>query len=168
MLEILPLALLFLAQTAGLVPAEFKVPTRLGRKDYQLVPLGPQLARHDFDAYMSSIKHIRSNFGSGTWPTAGITMADAVKDVEGEEERFKARKSFTYAVLSPDGARELGCVYIQPARAADRDAGHDAVVALWTTKKAFDAGLQAKLEKDVPAWLRQAWPFKNALYRNKR
>jgi hypothetical protein len=113
---------------------------------------------------MSSIEHIRANFGSGKWPTAGITMAEAVKDVEGEQERFAARKSFTYAVLTPDGKQELGCVYIQPSR----DASADAVVRMWTTKKAFDAGLQAKLETDVKAWLGKDWPFKNVAYRNKR
>jgi hypothetical protein len=159
------LALVLLAQAAApFVPADFKVPAKLVRKEYQLVPLGPELAKHDFDAYMSSIEHIRANFGSGKWPTAGITMAEAVKDVEGEQERFAARKSFTYAVLTPDGKQELGCVYIQPSR----DASADAVVRMWTTKKAFDAGLQAKLETDVKAWLGKDWPFKNVAYRNKR
>ena len=164
MFEMLPVVLLFLAQAGGFVPAEYKVPARLVRKGHQLVPLGPALAKHDFDAYMSSIDHIKANFGSGKWPYPGITMAEAVKDVEGEEERFKARKSFTYAVLSPDGKEELGCVYIQPSRERE----HDAVVAMWTTKKAFDAGLQTKLETNVRAWLKKDWPFQRVLYRNKR
>lgn len=164
MVDMLPLVMLFLAQTAGFVPADFKVPARLVRKEYQLAPLGPKLARHDFDAYMSSIEHIRSSFGSGKWPSAGITMAEAVKDVEGEEQRFQARKSFTYAVLSPDGTRELGCVYIQPSR----EAAHDAVVAMWTTKAAFDAGLQKQLDADVRVWLAKEWPFQRVLYQNKR
>ena len=48
-------------------------------------PLGPALAKHDFDAYMSSIEHLQKNFShSERWPNAKITMADAVKDVEGE------------------------------------------------------------------------------------
>jgi len=164
MFEMIPVALLFLAQAGGFVPADFKVPAKVVRQEYQLVPLGPSLAKHDFDAYMSSIEHIRANFGGGKWPSEGITMADAVKDVEGEEQRFQARKSFTYAVLTPDGKAELGCVYISPSR----EAGHDAVVRMWTTKKAFDAGLQARLEADVRGWLAKEWPFKNVLYRNKR
>jgi hypothetical protein len=165
MIDILPLALLFAAQVATpFVPAEFKVPAKVVRKEYQLAPLGPALAKHDFDAYMSSIEHIRANFGSGKWPTAGITMAEAVKDVEGEEERFKARKSFTYAVLTPDGKSELGCVYVSPSR----EAGYDAVVRMWVTKAAFDSGLQTRLEADVRAWLAKEWPFKNVLYKNKR
>jgi hypothetical protein len=159
------LAAVLLAQSATpFVPADFKVPALLKQKDYQLVPLGPALAKHDHEAYMSSIEHIKANFGSGKWPYPGITMAEALKDVEGEEERFKSRKSFTYAVLTLDGSKELGCVYIKPAR----NAPHDASVSMWVTKKAFDEGLQTKLEKDVPAWLAKAWPFKNVLYQNKR
>jgi hypothetical protein len=165
MIDILPLALLFVAQSATpFVPADFKVPAKLTRKEYQLVPLGPALAKHDFDAYMSSIEHIKANFGSGKWPTPAITMAEAVKDVEGEEERFKARKSFTYAVLTPDGSKELGCVYISPTK----ESGYDATLRIWTIKTAFDAGLQAKLEADVQAWLKKDWPFKNVIYKNKR
>jgi len=164
MLEVLPLVMLFLSQSAGFVPADFLVPAKWVRKDYQLVPLGPALARHDFDAYMSSIDHIKAHFGGGKWPYPGITMAEAVKDVEGEQQRFTARQSFTYAVLTPDGAKELGCVYIQPSR----EAGYDATVRMWVTKAAFDEGLQTKLESEVKTWLRKDWPFKNVLYRNKR
>ena len=160
----LPAVLLLLAQAGGLVPVDYSVPMRLVRKSYQLKPLGPALAQHDFDAYMSSIEHIRANFGSGKWPYPGITMAEAVKDVEGEQERFQARKSFTYAVLSPDGKQELGCVYIQPSREKE----YDAVVAMWTTKKAFEGGLQTRLDADVRAWLKKDWPFQRVLYRNKR
>ncbi len=145
------------APKAPFVPADFAVPTSYKTASYQLVPLGPALAKHDYDAYMSSIDHLRANFGSGKWPHAGITMAEAVKDVEGEEARFKARKAFTYAVLSLDGKQELGCVYLRPSRKPE----HDAKVAMWVTKAEFDRGLQPKLAADVKAWLAAAWPFKN-------
>ena len=62
------LAALAMAQTASFVPADFAVPVSYKTATYQLVPLGPDLAKHDFDAYMSSIDHLRANFGSGKWP----------------------------------------------------------------------------------------------------
>lgn len=153
------LAALAFAQSM-FVPADFKVPESYKTASYQLVPLGPALAKHDYDAYMSSIDHLKATFSNGKWPHPGITMDEAVKDVEGEIARFKARKSFTYAVLSLDGTKELGCVYIRPSRKPEFDAS----VRMWVTKAEFDKGLQAKLLADTKAWLANGWPFKNPEY----
>lgn len=151
------------AQAPAFVPADFQVPTSYKTEKYQLKPLGPDLAKHDYDAYMSSIEHLQKNFSNGgRWPNEKITMADAVKDVEGEIARFNARRSFTYAVLSVDGGKELGCVYISPSRKP----GHDAAVRLWVTKAEFDKGLQPILLEDMKAWLGKSWPFKNVLWPN--
>ncbi|MBL8242336.1 MAG: hypothetical protein JNM66_33230 [Bryobacterales bacterium] len=145
------------------VPASYNVPESYTAKTFQLKPLGPELAKHDYDAYMSSIEHLHKTFSpGGRWPNDKITMADALKDVEGEIARFRARRSFTYAVLSLDGTRELGCVYISPSR---KD-GYDAAVRLWVTKAEFEKGLQPLLLGEVKAWLAKSWPFKNVLYPN--
>ena len=129
-----PLCLLFgllaWAADAPFVPADFAVPKTHQTARYTLKPLGPGLEKLDYDAYMGSIDHIRTTFGSGRWPRPGITMEEALKDVQGEEARFNARQSFTYAVLSPDGQRELGCVYRQPSRKQ----GYDAQVTMWVVK----------------------------------
>ena len=104
------------AQTA-FVPADFKVPTLYTAANFKFVPLGPEVVKQDYDAYMSSIDHLRSTFSSGgNWPHKDLTMADAMKDMENEAARFKARKSFAYAVLTPDGSKELGSVYIRPSK----------------------------------------------------
>jgi hypothetical protein len=138
------------------VPAGFDVPRLHKSSGYQLVPLGPELARHDYEAYMSSIEHLQQTFSMSTrWPHANLTMAEAMKDVEGEKARFEARRSFTYAVLTPDGAKELGCVYVSPSRKQ----GYDAVVRVWVTKAQYDAGLEKTLIPEVKAWLAERWPF---------
>lgn len=160
---LLPLLALAAFAQAPFVPAEFQVPAGLTTAAFKLQPLGPALARHDYDAYMSSIEHLQTTFSKSTrWPNDKITMADAIKDVEGEEARFKARKSFTYAVLSLDGTKELGCVYISPSRKE----GFDANVRIWVTKAEFDKGLQPKVLAEVKAWLARDWPFKNVSYPN--
>lgn len=143
------------------VPPHFAVPRLYKTASFQLVPLGPDLAKQDFDAYMSSIEHLQKTFsGSTRWPNGKITMTDAVKDVEGEKERFDGRKSFTYAVLSLDGRTELGCVYISPSRKQ----GYDAMVRLWVTKAQFDQGFEQKLIPEVKSWLQAKWPFQKVAW----
>ena len=58
MLASLPVAVL-----AQLVPDSFPVPTSYMGSTYQLVPLGPVVAELDYNAYMSSIDHIRKTQG---------------------------------------------------------------------------------------------------------
>jgi hypothetical protein len=161
LLPLLALGLFAQAPQAPFVPEDFNVPTGLKTPEFQLKPLGPDLAKHDYDAYMSSIEHLQKTFSNGgRWPNANITMADAVKDVEGEAARFKARRAFTYAVLTLDGSKELGCVYISRSRTP----GHDAAVRMWVTKAEFDKGLQPKVLAVVKDWLARDWPFKNVQF----
>ncbi len=146
---------------AQFVPAAFQPPASYETSRFILVPLGPGLEKLDFDAYMSSIDHLKATFtNGGKWPHPGITMADALKDVEGEIANFKARKSFTYAVLTKDKRREVGCVYISPSRKP----GFEAQVRLWVTKADFDQGADAEVEKLARAWVAAAWPFKTVTW----
>ncbi len=148
------------AKPASPVPADFKVPTLVETPKFRIVPLGPALVKVDFDAYMSSIEHLQTTFTrSKDWPHSGITDADAMRDMETEQARFQSRKSFAYAVLTPDGTRERGCVYVYPGLA-----GHDAVVQMWVTKAEYDAGFDAELYAWVQGWMRNDWPFRNVAY----
>ncbi|MFT4025199.1 MAG: twin-arginine translocation pathway signal protein [Novosphingobium sp.] len=144
-----------------LVPDDFKVPVLAEGPGFKLVPLGPALVKVDFDAYMSSIEHLQQTFSRSTaWPREGITDADAMKDMEGEQARFQARKSFAYGVLTPDGRRERGSVYVRPSPSKD----YDAVVSLWVTKADYDAGFDAELYRWVTGWVQKEWPFKRVAY----
>ncbi|MCX6591661.1 MAG: twin-arginine translocation pathway signal protein [Acidobacteria bacterium] len=146
---------------AQFVPAAFQPPASYETAQFVLVPLGPGLEKLDFDAYMSSIDHLKATFtNGGKWPHPGITMAEALKDVEGEIANFKARKAFTYAVLTKDKKREVGCVYIAPSR----QPGFEAQVRMWVTKADFDRGVDAEVEKLARAWVSAAWPFKKVAW----
>ncbi|MDT0507295.1 twin-arginine translocation pathway signal protein [Novosphingobium sp. MMS21-SN21R] len=143
------------------VPASFTVPTLAQTPKFKLVPLGPALVKIDFDAYMSSIDHLQKTFTrSPDWPHTGITDVDAMRDMETEQARFQARTSFAYAVLTPDGLRERGCVYVYPSPVK----GYDAEVRMWVTKAEHDAGFDAELYTWVQGWMRTDWPFKNVAY----
>lgn len=155
-----------IAQTAGpisstLVPADFPVPTSATDTGFRIVPLSPALAKIDYDAYMSSIEHLQKTFSrSASWPHDGITDADTIADMENEQSRFQARKSFAYAVLTPDGKRERGCVYVRPSPVP----GYDAQVVLWVTQAEYDAGFDAELYAFVQDWMASDWPFAKVAY----
>lgn len=146
---------------APLVPADFVVPTSAQGEGFRLVPLGPAVVDVDFDAYMSSIEHLQTTFSrSKSWPHAGISAADAMHDMESEQARFESRKSFAYAVLTPDGKRERGSVYISPSPVE----GYDAMVRMWVTKADYDAGFDARLFDWVSQWVHSDWPFTRVAY----
>ena len=149
------------ADEALLVPPGFEVPLEVQGDGFTVVPLGPDLTDIDYAAYMSSIEHLQETFTrSDRWPTAELTREDAVLDMETEQGRFERRESFAYAVLTPDGTRERGCVYVRPATKP----GYDATVSLWVTKAEFDAGFDGELYDWVQEWIETEWPFENVAY----
>lgn len=149
------------ASPAPFVAADFQVPTLVEAPGFRIVPLGPELVDIDFAAYMSSIEHLQTTFTRSTsWPHANVSAADAMKDMQTEQARFEKRSSFAYAVLTPDGKRERGCVYVYPSEVP----GYDAVVTMWVTKAEFDAGFDAELYAWATAWVAKEWPFAKVAY----
>lgn len=152
------------AQTAPAAPfvaADFKVPTWVETPGFKIVPLGPDLVDIDFAAYMSSTEHLQTTFTRSTsWPHKDVSAADAMKDMETEQARFEKRTSFAYAVLSPDGMRERGCIYVYPSQVE----GYDAVVTMWVTKAEYDAGFDAELYAWATEWVAKEWPFAKVAY----
>ncbi|MBZ2186574.1 MAG: hypothetical protein K7J46_17855 [Bryobacter sp.] len=140
------------------VPTDFQVPLIYVAPSgaFKLKPLGPNYAKKDYDAYMSSITHLQRTFTfSSSWPHPGLSMADAIKDVEGEQAAFNARRKFTYAVLNPSESRELGCVYISPSPKQ----GFDAQVLMWVTENQHLIGFEDRLFKEIQTWIAAKWPF---------
>jgi hypothetical protein len=149
------------ATAPSFVAADFALPTLVETPGFKLVPLGPDLVDIDFAAYMSSIDHLQQTFTRSTgWPREDITAAEAMTDMLTEQGRFARRESFAYAVLTPDGTRERGCIYVYPSTVPD----HDAVVRLWVTKAEFDAGFDAELYAWTQNWIANEWHFKSVAY----
>lgn len=148
-------------EPASFVPIDFAVPVLVETAEFKLVPLGPALVDIDFAAYMSSIEHLQQTFTRSTgWPRADISAAEAMADMENEQGRFERRESFAYAVLTPDGSRERGCIYVYPSTIP----GYDVVVRLWVTKAEYDAGFDAKLYAWTQRWIAADWRFKSAAF----
>ena len=141
------------------VPEDFVVPRSLVSEAFRLEPLGPEHNEGDYDAWMSSIDHIRSTPGmqGWSWPRPEMTLADNLADLERHAADFAARSGFTYTVLASDSGEIIGCVYIYPRKS---DPG--ANVRSWV--RADRASLDAPLYEAVSQWLRAAWPFTSVTY----
>lgn len=83
-----------------------------------------------------------------------------MQDMTTERARFLSRRSFAYAVLTPDGKRERGSVYVSPSPIQ----GYDATVKMWVTKAEYDAGFDAKLYEWVKRWIKRDWLFAKVAY----
>jgi hypothetical protein len=147
-------------QARAFVPDGFDVPRELVTGGLRLEPLGPQHNAGDFDAWMSSIDHIRATpgFKEWKWPDPGMTAEQNLGDLRRHAEDFARRRGFTYTVLEAGSGRIVGCVYIYPAKSADDVAD----VHSWV--RADRAGLDVPLHDAVAAWLADAWPFTAVSY----
>lgn len=142
------------------VPDDFAVPRELTTEDFWLEPLGPQHNAGDYEAWMSSIDHIRATpgFGDGTWPDPAMTLEENLTDLRRHAGDFARRTGFTYTVLARGSGRVIGCVYIYPSRDTD------GVVSVRSWVRADQAGLDVALHDAVAVWLNDAWPFTEIRY----
>jgi hypothetical protein len=141
------------------VPEGFEPPRGLVADEFSLEPLGPEHNERDYDAWTSSIEHIRSSPGYGPgerWPHE-MTLEANLVDLERHASDFARRTGFTYTVLDSAGA-VIGCVYVYPAH----DDRHDAHIHSWV--RASRAELDPALRAAVAEWLKSAWPFEGPRY----
>ncbi len=144
--------------TEPFVPVSFDVPDRFDGPGFRLEPLGPQHNERDFEAWDSSIDHIRATPGfspEGSWPTPMSLDANR-GDLIRHAQDFGNREGFTYSILDDDAV--IGCVYIYPSR----DQGHDADVRSWV--RVSRAELDAVVYRSLSQWLADTWPFENPIY----
>ena len=143
-------------QRTPLVPDGFQPPAGLVTASFLLEPLGPQHNESDYDAWTSSMEHIRATpgFPDGDWPHA-MTLEQNRGDLERHQRDFQTRKGFTYTVLDPGSRSVIGCVYIYPSK----QPVHDAQVQLWV--RATHAQLDEQLWQAVWEWLDRDWPFRS-------
>ena len=145
------------------VPPGFVVPLALETADFRLEPLGPQHNDPDYEAWSSSVEHIRATPGweTSSWPD-GRSLEDNLRDLERHADDFERRAGFTYTVLEPATGDVIGCVYIYP----DKDKQHDAKVLSWV--RASRAELDVPLWRAVSDWLANDWPFARIAYAARR
>ena len=141
------------------VPSGFVVPLAPVTEQFRLEPLGPKHNDSDYEAWSSSVEHIRTTPGweTSSWPD-DRTLADNLQDLQSHADDFENRKGFTYTVLDPATGDVIGCVYIYP----DKSEQHDVRVRSWV--RASRPELDAQLWRAVTDWLAGEWPFKRVAY----
>jgi hypothetical protein len=139
---------------SGFIPDEFDPPRAMAAERFVLEPLGPQHNDSDYQAWTSSMDHIRATpgFEDSSWPRE-MTLEENLADLERHAGEFERREAFTFTVLEPSSARVIGCVYIYPSKQPE----HDADVRSWV--RATHAELDDPLRRGVAAWLADEWPF---------
>ena len=142
---------------SSFVPDDFDPPRTLVTEVFVLEPLGPEHNEQDYDAWSSSIEHIRASPGyeGRSWPRE-MTLDDNLRDLQMHADHFAEGSGFTYTVLDPHSRTVIGCVYIYP------DEHADASVRSWV--RATHAELDAPLRRAVSAWLAHDWPFEDVDY----
>jgi len=145
--------------TALFVPNGFIVPIALRTEQFRLEPLGPQHNDSDYEAWSSSVEHIRTTPGweTSSWPDER-SLTDNLRDLQRHADDFESREGFTYTVLDPATGDVIGCVYIYP----DKSEQHDAHVLSWV--RASRGELDVQLWRAVTDWLAEEWPFKRVAY----
>ncbi len=76
-----------------------------------IIPLSSQIFDLDFAAYRSSPKAISAH-SAGLWPE-DLDREEARRLLGIHEKEHAAAEAYAYAILDPDGTRELGCVYLR-------------------------------------------------------
>ena len=136
------------------VPDDFDVPLLLVNDSFAIEPLGPEHNERDYEAWTSSISHIRATHGYAGrgWP-APMTLAQNLRDLERHHDEFVRRAAFAYTVLDPNDDSVIGCVYVEP----DPTRIGAALVRSWV--RASRAELDEELRESVVSWLEREWPF---------
>jgi hypothetical protein len=138
-----------------LIPLSHPIPAGIEHQRFRMRGLSVNDVVRDYDAVMSSAERLRKRFPFWGWPKSDMTLEYNLIDLGWHQKEGQLRRSFAYTVLSPDGSRVLGCVYVDPPEKQ----GADAEICLWVRTDEEDGDLEQVLEAAVREWLTAEWPF---------
>jgi len=131
------------------------IPTGIETADFKVRMLTINDLVKDYDAVMSSVRHLTGVFGPNhTWPV-GLTLEQDLVDLGWHQKEFERRSSFAYTVMSRDESRCLGCVYVDPSEKR----GYDAMVITWVRQSEVGSEFDERLFSTVKKWVSEKWWF---------
>lgn len=156
----LALSLVIARKRRFFVADDFEVPTLLEKQPYKIRPLTAADAKLDFDAVRRSIDHLKGVLGTPNWPDKYITLEEDRLALMEHEKEFQLREGFVYAIMNMKETKELGCLYIYPAR-VDK---YDAEVVFWLRQDFHTVDNDLALYNLVQEWLKEKWPFEKVIF----
>ena len=136
---------------------DFVIPGSFVGDSFRLEPLGPGHNDRDYEAWMSSIAHIKATqgFENSDWPSP-MSISENLSDLVRHAKDFDGRQGFTYSIVDDEDV--IGCLYIYPSKWST----HDADVKSWVRESR--AEMDVVIWRSVSRWLVEEWPFRNPLY----
>lgn len=143
------------------LPEDFVVPTLVAGLRFRIRPITVHDAVRDLDAVMSSRESLWEQFGEDwDWPRPDFTFESALVDVAWLQKEAELRRSFCYAVLTPDEERLLGRIHLAPSKLPDAAAD----VVFWVRSDEADSSVEKELEEFVREWVTTTWPFERVTF----
>jgi hypothetical protein len=149
--------------TKKFILADFKIPEILETDRFRLRMLSIKDVKLDYDAVMTSIKHLQKTkpFGPNhLWPTESLSYEQDLIDLGWHQKEFQRKTSFTYTVMNLEETKCLGCVYVYPSN----NSNYDAIVIMWVRQSEVINGLDEILFYSVKKWIQDKWPFDKVAY----
>jgi hypothetical protein len=151
------------------------VPERLDTPEFVLRPITVEDAALDYEAVVETREQLR-RWEQSTWPADDFTIEANRRDLADLERRHREHRAYTYTVVSPDGTRCLGCVYVFPTDATfltrarvtpigqDAWADVDAVVYFWMRLSCMRVEMDVRLLSALRTWFREQWGLERTVY----
>ena len=149
----------FAQSSRPFVESDFDIPQQLETSKFRLRMLTVNDVVKDYDAVMSSAGYLKDIWPESVWPE-GLTLEQNLIDLGWHQKEFQRRRSFAYTAVTLDGAKVIGCVYIDPTQKR----GYDAEVYLWARESAIGSPADSQLYEVVSEWLEESWPFENVAF----
>jgi RimJ/RimL family protein N-acetyltransferase len=143
--------------------AAFEPPRILDTDRVHLEPLAPRHVELDFAALMGSREHLQRTLRWGDWPRPDFTLEENRDDLARHWQEFVDREGYAYTVLSPDGSRCVGCVYLEALPGGSPD---DAAMAYWVIESELEASLDRHLLDALGRWFEDEWPWRRVVLLN--
>ncbi len=146
---------------APFVPDDAVIPDVFDADRFRLEALSTIHTVRDYEAVMSSVEYLRDCYWNAIgWPTDDLTFLQDFIDLSWHTNERSLRRSFAFAVLTPDASVQTGCLYVDPCI----NPRIDATVTMWVRESELATGLDAALYRDVRAWIDADWPFETVTY----
>ena len=142
------------------LPEDFSIPCTLENEYFRIRKATINDVVKDYDAVMSSFKHLNKEFPHWNWPKENLTLEQNLIDLGWHQKEFQMRSSFLYTIVRLDESQVLGSLYIDPSCKDD----FDSEVHMWVRQSELQNGLDTILFAIVKEWIRKEWPFKKVAY----